>query len=201
MPRLTPPLLVSGVFQLKPPFVVSAKTAYTVVAIRSFSEILSRGTDPMVLVYTPASLGPQHYQKDVEDGAMIVTLRSAQGEQIYVPDTYILSYPNMGDVNYAQTIVALSLGPLPVNTDLSALMADMVSLAKTSVGVDAKVRLARSTIIETVSSDEHVQLLSARRGNIVVNDDDSVRVRDLEAQVAQLQERIAVYQQFIDQNN
>lgn len=199
MARLTPPPMTRGVFQLKAPFQVSVKTAYTVTAVRSFSEIISRNTDPMVLVYDPVGLSEEFYVKDQAAGAMVITLTSAQGHQIYVPDTYILSYPNMGDVAYAQTILAVSLGPMPVSFDTAAVEAEMKRVVAEVGGVSPTVRVARSPIHETVTNDEHVQLAAARRGQISARDDDSVRVRELEAQVIELQRRIQVYEQYINQ--
>ncbi len=199
MTKLTPPWLARGVFQLREPFKADVKTAYRVTAIRTFQEILSRHTDPMVLVYNPVGLGEEFYQKDQAAEANIITLASDKGEEIYVPDTYILSYPNMGDVEYAQLILAVSLGALPLSFPTDALEADIQDLVKNTIGVAPEVRIARSSILTSVTSDEHVQLTQARQGSLAARDDDATRVKVLESQLASANERLRLYEQYIQQ--
>lgn len=166
MARITPPLRVKGVFQLRTPFSASPSVAYTVTAIRTFEEIRARATDPMVLVYEPVGLTAADYAADIEAGAAIITLQSSTGAPIYVPDTYIESYPNMGNVNYSHLVCSASLGPLPDSFD-TTLLAQVVSGAISDfIGVSPVVNIGRAELTTVVSSEQHTQLTAARQGSV-----------------------------------
>lgn len=199
MARLTPPMSINGVFSLKAPFNADPRKAYRVTAIRSFQEILSRGTDPIQLVYTPVDRGKALYDQDRAAGALIVTLRASDGSTIYVPDTHILAFPNMGNVNYSQLVLAISCGALPVSYDTTVLEQAVRDVVRANLGAAPTVVVARSPIAESISSDEHIQLTAARRGHITANRDDKTIIRELEATIATMQERINLYETYISQ--
>lgn len=199
--KLTPSPLVKGVFQLREPFFASPKVAFTVMAIRTFTEILARGTDPMVLVYNPVNLTYDDYQADIQEGALIVTLQSADGQTIYVPNTYILSYPDMGDVEYSQMIIAVSLGALPKSFDASLVAQAVSSTVADVVGVSPEVKVAQSPISETITNDEHVQLVAARRGAQANRSDEVTLARELQRQLDEANALITEYEAIILQRN
>lgn len=197
MARVTPPLKAKGVFQLRAPFVADPKVAYTVQAIRTFEEIRVRGTDPMTLVYTPVGLTAAAYESDKLEGAVIITLMSATGAPMYVPDTYIESYPDMGNVNYSWLVCSVSLGPLPDAFDTSLLQQQIKSAVSDHIGVEPVVNIGKAALTEVVSSQTHAQLVAARNGAIKVRDTDRARALRAEALVQSQLERIQVLEQMV----
>lgn len=197
MSRVTPPLRVKGTFQLRLPFVADPSTSYTVTAIRTFEEIRARSTDPMALVYTPVGLLPTDYALDVSDGAVIVTLMSANGKPIYVPDTYIVAYPDMGAIEYSHWVISASLGPLPSKFDTTLLEAQVAAVISDYIGVVPVINVGRAELLDVVSQTEHDQLQAAREGNIVNRKTDRARAIAAETLVAEQLLRIQALEQMI----
>jgi hypothetical protein len=197
MARITPPLRVKGVFSLRAPFVANPSTAYTVQAIRTFEEIRARNSDPMTLVYEPAGLTKEAYQSDMAAGAVIVTLMSATEKPIYVPDTYIESYPNMGNVEYSWLVCSMSLGALPDSFDTTLLESQIKSVVADFIGVAPTVNIGKAKLNEVVTSEQHAQLLAARKGAITNRKTDRARALEAEALVAKQLLRIQALEQMI----
>lgn len=209
MARVTPPLRIKGVFSLRAPFAANPNVAYTVQAIRSFEEIRARNTDPLTLIYTPAGLLKADYESDVAAGAVIITLMSATEKPIYVPDTYIDSYPDMGNIDYSWLIASVSLGPLPSTFDTSLLKGQIANVVAGYIGVAPVVNIGVAALTEVVSSETHAQLVAARKGAITMNRTDRARalqaedlvqkqlikIQTLEAYTLQLLEQIETLSQ------
>ena len=98
MAKITPPLLAKGRYTVRAPFEVKETSIYTCIALRKFEDIVELGEDVYQTYYQPFGLTTAVYQLDVRAGAVIVTLQDPYGEVLYIPDTYILTYPNMGDI-------------------------------------------------------------------------------------------------------
>ena len=61
-----PPVGTSGTFQeIAPPFdvLINSRVSYTVMSIRSLSEIIANGSDPYVLYYQPNNISTEVYKK------------------------------------------------------------------------------------------------------------------------------------------
>lgn len=190
MARVTPPMYAKGLFQLREPFVATSTVQYTVSAIRTFEEIRAKGDDPLALVYLPKSLTQADYQADVAQGAAVITLLSATEKPLYVPDTYILSYPNMGVVPYSWLVASLSLGMLPDSYDTSLLEEKLKGVVSDFIGVQPTVNIGRAATNRAVTDDEHVQLTATRQAAIKARDTDYAQASALQTTVNQQAERI-----------
>jgi hypothetical protein len=185
MSRITPPLRSKGIFGLRSPFVAKPGVAYTVQAIRTFEEIRARGSDVLELVYSPVGLSKSYYDTDVAAGAVIVTLMSATDKPIYVPDTYIDSYPDMGNIDYRWLIASISLGSLPAGFDTSLLKNQIENVVAGFIGVQGTCNIGLGALTESVSSETHAQLVAARKGAITMNNTDRARALKAEAIIAE----------------
>jgi hypothetical protein len=184
MSRITPPLRSKGIFSLRSPFVAKPGVAYTVQAIRTFEEIRARGSDVLELVYSPVGLSKSYYEADLAAGAVIVTLMAATEKPIYVPDTYIESYPDMGNIDYQWLIASISLGSLPSNFDTSLLKSQIENVVAGFIGVRGTCNIGLGALTESVSSETHAQLVAARKGAITMNNTDRARALKAEAVIA-----------------
>lgn len=162
MARNTPPMNISGPFLLRTPFVADSTKSYTVTAHRSFSELLARSQDPMALIYTPVGLTVSAYSEDQLDGALVIALRDSSGNVMYVPDTYIESFPEMGSVAYSRLIGVVDLGMWANYRDMDDIQATIADACKANLGVDVTITLARGATSNSMTEQQHIQLTASR---------------------------------------
>jgi hypothetical protein len=180
--RNTPPLEAKGRFGLRAPFPDVGNKFITVIAVRLFEDCEAQAEDVFKDYYEPAGLTLANYQSDASAGAAMVTLADAEGEIYYVPDTYIASYPNMGDVQYAHLVMSISLGPVPSTLDLTAIGTQVRALVQATVGVDNEVRFHMAPTTDVVSPEQHEANEIARQQQITNRqtiDADNTRLRQM----------------------
>lgn len=180
--RNTPPLEVKGRFSLRAPFPDVGNKFITVIAVRLFDDCEAQSEDVLKDYYEPVGLTSADYQADLSAGAAIVTLADTNGELMYVPDTYILSYPNMGEVQYAHLVMSISLGPVPNTLDLTAVGTQVKALVQATVGVDNQVRFHMAPSTDSVTPEQHEANEIARQQQITNRqtiDADNARLRQM----------------------
>lgn len=164
--KITPPTGAKGLFQLAAPWVADSTISYTVGSQRTFAELIKRDVDPVALVYTPMGLGRSVYEEDAALGAIIITLLSDSADPIYVPDTYILSYPDMAVVPYSWLVASVSLGMLPDSEDMTLLQQAIATSVSDYIGVQPTVTINRAATQDAISQTEHVKSVAAREAAI-----------------------------------
>lgn len=199
MARLTPAPGISGVFLLKAPFATQADTEYTVTAIRSFAEIRSRNNDPLSLVYTPVKLGEAEMNLDIAEGALIVVLSTRLGQLLYVPDTYILSYPHMGSVPYSYLIASVGLGMLPDALDITNIKQVVASAVSDYIGAEPEVFITRGEVSDSIDEQRHIQLTISREAAIRNRETDRAKALRLGTELQTANQRIADYEKIIQE--
>ena len=152
-----------GVFKVEKPFFVESKRVYEVVAIREFDDIWLQGGDVYEEYYKPNGLSEEIYERDVKLGATIVTLKSKVGN-VYIPDTFIESFPKLGYLNYKHVILSVDIGAVSDEINLDALIADLKELASKHVGVIAKVKKHTAPTTNALTRDEVKSLEKQRQG-------------------------------------
>lgn len=164
VPR-TPPIYAEGIFTCYPPFdkQVDINTVYVAEAIRTFPEMERRDRDVFAEIYSPAGLSEEIYKEDGEARASIITLKSTDGDLIFVPNTYIESYPGMAGLEYSRNVIVLDVGMIPATIDLSLLEKDLKDVIVKNVGADVKVVVDKMRYEGNVTHEDHVSLETARR--------------------------------------
>ena len=132
--RITPPFGVTGFWKLREPYRAKPAKTYTCTAIRSFVELELININIHYNYYAPHELGIENYQRDLALGASLVVLLGTDGERIYVPDTYIESYPDMDIGNFRRFILSCELGTLPVNTPTDHLTSAISAIVQEKLG-------------------------------------------------------------------
>ncbi len=201
MARVTPPLNAKGLFTVAEPFqsLVLPSVSYTVTAVRSFTEIRQRGSDPLELIYTPVGLTRTAYDEDLRNECLVVTLQSESGKPIYIPDSYTTSYPNQGYVKYSHLVVSASLGALPDNFDTTLLKQVVGSVISDYIGVVPTVNVGKAGLSATLTDTQHQINETARQAAIQNRQTDRARAIAAEALVQQLQVKVQALQARIDQ--
>lgn len=186
MSRNTPPMNVSGAFLLRPPFVLDSSKSFTVVAHRSFSELISRGQDPLTLIYVPVGLTKTAYTEDQLNNALVIALRDSAGNITYVPDTYIDQYPSMGSVPYSRLVGVIDLGMWPNERALDDVIATLKDACKANLGIEPEMQLARGSATNSVTEQMHVQLTTARTVAKTNNETPSATIIRLSDEISDL---------------
>lgn len=180
--KFTPMMYARGIYELKKPWNAVSTKIYTCIAIRSFEDIYKQGEDVYKIYY-------ENYLRDGEsvngitfnfaDEAAqlpnICTLRGEDNELLYVPDTYILSFPNTTMVPYSNVVLGLSLGPLPDELDLINVTAMLKDSVIKYFGVTPAVNVMRLPMSSNPSPEEHEQLELVRQG--AINNNESIEQR------------------------
>ena len=200
-PRVTPPVEVQGRFSLRAPFPDVGNRFITVIASRRFDDCEAQGDDVFKDYYEPMGLVTGDYTRDLAAGAFMITLHDAEGNTIYVPDTYIISYPNMGDVRYAHLVMSISLGPVPESLDLSAVGTQVSALVSGTIGVENEVKFHIAPSKDAIPPEQHEALETARQAaitNRVTITADNERLKEL---LVAKEQTLAVYLDILRRNN
>ncbi|MNH85384.1 hypothetical protein D3C73_378250 [compost metagenome] len=184
MARNTPPMNISGPFLLRAPFVADPTKSYTVTAHRSFSELIARSQDVLKLVYNPVGLTATAYVEDQIEGAIVIALRDSAGNVLYVPDTYVESYPGLGSVPYSRLIGVVDLGMWANYRDLDDVMASLKEACKGNLGVDVEVTLARGSVTNSITEEQHIQITAAREAAKTNNETSTATIIRLSDELA-----------------
>lgn len=197
MAKFTPPYKSTGRFTVRDPFTIDDKSEYRCDSIRSLDEILALGLDPMQLYYAPLQLGDTEYQSDYAEGASIITLTSVTAPTLYIPDTYITSYPLLQGVPYRHAILSMSLGMVEESLDLSFLVEQLQNVGSDVIGITPEVKIHIGATTGIVDQPQHEALEQVRQAAIKVRDSDYVQKLELQRQNVLLHETINALQQFI----
>jgi hypothetical protein len=131
-----------GFHEFAPPFDTHAldNAEYECKAVRRLSDILANNEDPQKDIYEKSGLTEDDYQRDLGEDAYVVSFQSSAGHWLYIPYRYILKYPSVDGVPYRSAMIVISLPSIPVGQDLTSLKAELVDIARTSIGADVSSR-------------------------------------------------------------
>lgn len=175
--RVTPTINVKGLFELRTPWQAVEGRLYQVLAIRAFDDIYRLGIDVYQTYYKPMglidkSLDPNaeptialNFENEVKDNVHIVTLVGDDGQYIYVPDSFIISYPRSDTIPYQHVVLSVSLGALATDVNVDPVCAEVKELITARFGIAEPVvelHVAQSDI--AVTPEQHYELTQARIG-------------------------------------
>lgn len=164
--RMTPPIATRGIYQLRQPWEVPASKVYSCKAVRQFKDIYEKGEDVYSRYYQPYGISRTDFNKDEDANAAIITLISDDFEVVYVPDTYIVSYPNMGVVNYQRVVLSVDFGLLPDFLDLEYIRQQTATVGSKIIGKEPDVNEAVAPTSGAVTPEQHQVLEASRLANI-----------------------------------
>lgn len=196
--RITPPFGVTGLWKLKAPYRAKPAKVYTCTAIRSFVELELLNINIHFNYYAPHELSEEVYRRDLDLGASMVVLLGTDGERIYVPDTYIESYPDMNIGDYKRFILSCELGTLPANTAIEHIKSAIAMIVQEKLGRAPKVELYIGPIAaERLTPSELKREENVRKTNVTNTKttygqlyETSRRLGDLEGYVKVLKEQL-----------
>ena len=159
-----PSIGATGTFELRYPLdsLPVLNEIYSCLAIRKLSDYFANNEDPKALVYQAYNLSMDEYADHVRKDMPIVSLQSDNGHWIYVPASYILSYPGINGVPYRSMMIGISLPSIPMNKDLSYIETDLSNIIVDSLGVTPTVKSVETSRPVMVSTEKHEQTQLSR---------------------------------------
>lgn len=194
----TPPIYATGKWQVKQPFSVESNTIYVCKAIRSLDDVEARGIDAYATFYEPYGISRSDYDDDVMQVANIVTLMSSTAATLYIPDTYILSFPDTTTMPYSHTVLSISLGAVPDTLSLDDTRQKIEDLVLSSLGIESRIFTHVSGVIsEGVDFVTHRSLENQRLARIENNTSSYGQLVAKDAEIEALRERIRALEEIL----
>lgn len=178
---VTPPVNITGEFSVLPPFELTVNMIYKCHAVRTIDELLAKGMDVYGEFYKPKNVPYSRYQEDHKKKGSIVTLLSAEDQYVYVPNSYIASYPGMSGIPYSHKVIFIELGMIPDAVDTSYLVPLLHDVVTHATGVAATPQVGVVPYIGSISHEKHIDLERTRRVAIQNYTPLQEQVRDLKA--------------------
>lgn len=197
MAKFTPPKGSTGRFTVKAPFTIVPDALYTCIAVRSLTDITDLGGDPVALYYDAVGLTDTEYQADVAAGANIITLKSDTAPTLYLPDTWITSYPLLEGVPYNHVVLSVSLGLLRQDTPLGLLQEQIANNASDVIGIVPTVLVHVAPTTGVIDRQQSAELEIARQAAIVQRDSDYAKLTKAQREIERLHEQIQQLQDYI----
>lgn len=203
--NLIPDIGASGIYTLSVPFntVLTQNASYKCLAIRQLQDIVASGVDPFQAYYVsaPTPISQDQYTADLANGVCIVSLQASSGAVVYVPSSFIASFPAKGGVPYTNLMMAVDLGAMPDYVDLTFLKQQITDLVQTTVGL-TNVLIQTVTVSPTtnLSSADHALAEAARQANITNTVTPEAKVIALTQQLQTANQTIANLEAFIIAN-
>ena len=173
MAKLTPPLYASGKWVLRTPWSAATDVTYVCHAIRTFEDIEKLGEDVYERYYKPyIENGSTHggkvwlFSNERLERPNIVTLISNDNRIIYVPGTFIVSFPDASEFKYNQVVLAVPLGILPDKYDVTHIATAVKDKVNTMLGINITPVVSVASLASNPTLEEHLSLEANRKAAI-----------------------------------
>lgn len=197
--NLIPAVGTKGRFVLNPPFAALMKpnTLYTLSADRRFDEIEAFGENIFTTYYNPFQLTEADVQRDRAAGVRIVSLMTQDSQPIYVPTSYIKSYPNLSYRQYNQYVAVITFGPMAEDTLFEPTLQALKNTTSDFLGVEPEINLAFMPLSDVITPEQHENLEATRQAAIADRSTDYARLVEVTAQRDQLQQQVTMLEKII----
>lgn len=198
--NLIPPLYTKGLYTLKTPWVSDLTRVYQCTGINSFSALSAKNVDVFATYYEPKGISRAVYEADNALGAAILTLASDFAAPIYVPTTYIVSYPNMAAVRYNHTLLSVSLGALYEGIPLDGVVEQIETAVEGVIGVKPTVNIHVAPSKEVVTPDQHNTIEAARNAAITNRTTNAQLLLQKDQTIASLSQKVDILTKICKDN-
>jgi len=178
---MIPTINSRGTFTFLAPYdsTINATQQYTVASIRSIQELQASGEDPLTNIYLSAGELEAVFTADVSNNVPIVTLRTDGGEYLYIPANKIVSDAKADGVPYVEKVLIVSLGYLPVSTDLTAVTQIVNDSVYDTLGVTPIIEPMDTSAIVNTTATKHATLEAVRVNQKTVDTSYRTRYQEL----------------------
>lgn len=182
MHYLTPPVNLTGTFNLKTPLtaLVNEKVTYTVDSIKSINSLLDEDIDVQKLVYLDQGLTTEDYVSALNNKISIVTLRSEGSSLVTIPEDYLASVPQIVGKIFIQKAIILNIGHVPDELNLDFILEPLKDEILDLTGLNSEAELVDISGQFIESYDNHEAFEITRNTNM--SDSTTCKIKLLEAQ-------------------
>lgn len=203
MAKKTPSLWSSGKWVLRSPWNADPNTTYTCHAIRTFEDIEKLGESVYDTYYKPYIQNGQNgwlYENEKLEYPSIVTLISNDNRIIFVPDTFITSFPSLSEFKYSQVVLSVPLGILPDSYKTTHIENAVKDKVATMLGITINPFIAKASLSINPTLEEHLALEANRNAaitNVVSYETQLIQERQKNSA---LQDRLSLYEDILREN-
>lgn len=200
---ITPDIGSSGKYTYKAPYdtLGNNQTEFRCMSIKTLVDCISSGEDPFKKYYEPYKLTQQDYKKDLLEGASIIGLQSTVGQWLYIPNSYLLSFPDVSGVRYVTMVLAANIGAIPETMNLDILISEIEDVVMSRLGITPEVRPVITSQPALIGYADHSKMENARL-NAVSQEPPAVKlVVDLKIQISNLIAQNKALSEFIKSRN
>jgi hypothetical protein len=199
---IIPQIGTKGRWVLKNPFSTTPGLLYTLGATRFFVDIENQGVNVYETFYATASPAiPQaDYQRDRNDGVVLLTLLSDTEAPRYVPSSYVVQYPAVESVPYQHLVISASIGALPVAMDLQFLQDQVSKIISDTIGVTPVINIGAVPLLTVMTPAQHNLAEALREGKINNRTTDYALLVEERRQKTLLAQRLAIAEKIIKDN-
>ena len=197
-----PSLGMSGYFKLKTPFNSSLveNERYTCRAVRGIGDYLANNEDIYTNIYKANGLTETEFNSDCASGMYIVSLQSTKGQWIYLPASYILSFPITNGVEYHNLMIGISLGAVPTTKDISAVKTNLRNVIYDQLGIEPEIKEVQISKAVLIPQEQHETIETIRTSRITQQMSASSKVTKLESDLDTALEKIKILEAAIIEN-
>lgn len=185
--KKTPPIYAKGRWILRLPFIANPNKIYTCIAVRSFADVYKLGQDVYRVFYLTMGVTdggaiaglPFNFIAEQQLKPNIITLQADDGETIYVPDTFIQRFPDMGDVKYSHLVLSVSLSAVPDYLNLEEVKDAVAQTIASRFGFVPQVREHRAPSTDNPTPEQHEAIEAARLASLDLLETDAAKVAKL----------------------
>ena len=200
MTDLVPPVGTTGRYTVKAPFSVNPGKVYTCSAVRKFIDVENQGIRIFETYYETMGLTPQDLAEDRMAEARLITLTSETDKPIYLPSTYITSYPDGSYRNYQRIVMAAEIGMIPDYIDLTHAIASVKDVLSDVIGIEPNVVVAVAPTLDQVTPQEAEALEAVRTAAINNRTTEYARRLANEQTITRLQTRLSIAEDILRRN-
>lgn len=185
---ITPEIGAAGKYKYKAPFdtLGNNQTEFTCISVRTLTDCLSLGENPFKKYYEPHGLTEEQYRSDVSEGASIVGLQSTVGTSLYIPNSYLLSYPDVSGIRYVNIVLGADIGAIPETLNLEVLCTEVQDVLYTRLGVKPEVKPVITSQPALVSYEDHEKMERIRSSTVQEDKSLTAQILELKSQISQL---------------
>lgn len=164
----TPAVGTKGSFSFQSPFdsILFSNQEYEVKSIRSLKELYDSEEDPYTNIYAANNLTEQDFETDLNNDIPIIVLANDANQYYYVPATKLSSLPKLTGVKYQEVMLAINLGYLPVDTDITSTKMDIESVVSEKIGVKSNMEIIKTSAVQLVDEAKDVEYTKLREANM-----------------------------------
>lgn len=138
--------------------------------------------DPFTEIYEVANLSEVEYKRDLKDNVYLISfsLKTCDGVERYlrIPLNYIAEVSSPSSVEYANRVLMIDLGSLPLTLDLTPLFVDLADFAASRTGVTPVIKDVSVGEVLELNQNDHETRETIRQNSVTVHKTLSVQLEE-----------------------